>query len=482
MNHKIKRKITNPIVRRTISGTIMRYDYRIRRTKRNKSEKTSFFPKISSFVDFLQKVIILLVTIFMIIAFCFIIYSSLYKEMIVIDRFTVSKQIEDLGFTNQALEYQISDKIIKIVKGSTSIKKYDPVLTYDKIPQVEIQQGGIKFKSFVQSIENYFGEKRKFVNGELTSEKDGQINLTIRVEGHEAKRLTESKENMDQLLHEAAIYIMRKTEPYILAAYYQMNKEYDKVLDLIQYCIHSNRPSDEHWAYNLWGIHLLENDEHLKAIVKFEKATQIEPNFGIAYFNWGIALEAVDESCDESIEPSIKNCQKVIEKYQKASTLLPDFAPLYHTWGLALLKQQEYEKAIEKFNYVKTIDPKNGTVWKDLGYSYMQIQDFEQAEQALALAAELSPFDPKVFYFWARSKRKLGFNNEAEEINYETIEICKRLMNKNPKTPELYFYWGLTLEDLKMKDDAVLKYKQALDIDSDYPYAKKALERLKNEN
>jgi hypothetical protein len=55
-------------------------------------------------------------------------------------------------------------------------------------------------------------------------------------------------------------------------------------------------------------------------------------------------------------------------------------------------------------------------------------------------------------------------------------------VNKNLKTPELYFYWGLTLEDLGMKDDAVLKYKQALDIDSDYPYAKKALERLRNKN
>lgn len=211
--------------------------------------------KATKIIDFFQKFILLIITISSVFYIGFIMLASIHKKMIIIERFPVSKKIQEFGYDSKTLERHISDEILDIVKTTTSKRIHRPILLYDKMPQVEIEKKGISFETFVQAVENFYGKRRHFVSGEVTTDSKNMVYLTIRVEGEGSRCIVGSVEEMKRILQEAALYVLEKTEPYFLASYYYMIGNSEKALKWVRYCVTISSKDEAKWAYNLWGIY-----------------------------------------------------------------------------------------------------------------------------------------------------------------------------------------------------------------------------------
>jgi len=164
-------------------------------------------------------------------------------------------------------------------------------------------------------------------------------------------------------------------------------------------------------AYYNWGVTLGELERHEEAIDKFKRATEIKPDFSSAYFNWGVVLN------------ELKKNEEAIEKYKRATQISPDYSEAYINWGATLGNLERYGEANEKFE----------------------------------MATEINPDEAKAYYNW-------GFNLSKLEKYEEAIKKYERAVFLNPKYGDAYLKWGVALEKLGKREEAMEKLKVALRI------------------
>jgi tetratricopeptide (TPR) repeat protein len=73
-----------------------------------------------------------------------------------------------------------------------------------------------------------------------------------------------------------------------------------------------------------------------KAIEAYEKAIEINPYYGTAYYNMGIAYTGLGKF------------KKAIEAYEKAIEINPDYGTAYYNMGIAYTGLDKFEEAISK--------------------------------------------------------------------------------------------------------------------------------------
>jgi tetratricopeptide (TPR) repeat protein len=98
-------------------------------------------------------------------------------------------------------------------------------------------------------------------------------------------------------------------------------------------------------AYSNLGIALNNLGMFDKAIEKYEKATEMDPQLADAYTNWGAALT------------HFRKYDEAIEKFKKATEINPQYAIAYYNWGIALNNLGMFDKSIEKFEKATEINP-----------------------------------------------------------------------------------------------------------------------------
>ena len=108
-------------------------------------------------------------------------------------------------------------------------------------------------------------------------------------------------------------------------------------------------------ALNNMGNALKDQGKLDEAIEAYNKALSIKPDYAQAYYNMGITLK------DQS------NLDKAIEAYNKALSIKPDFAEAYNNMGNALKKQGRLNEAIEAFNKALSIKPDFAEAYKNMG-------------------------------------------------------------------------------------------------------------------
>ena len=193
------------------------------------------------------------------------------------------------------------------------------------------------------------------------------------------------------------------------------------------------------WDYNRRGIRSYDLGEYENAILSYEKAINLKPDYAIAYYNRGCVNTKLGES------------ERAIADYSKAIELKPDLAEAYNNRGYTYKKIGESEKAIADYSKAIELKPDLAEVYNNRGNAYDRLGESEKAIADYSKAIELKPDYAEAYYNRGVTYRKLGESEEAIADYSKAIEL-------NPKDKEAYearakVYYSLGEEEKAAADE-----------------------------
>ena len=119
----------------------------------------------------------------------------------------------------------------------------------------------------------------------------------------------------------------------------------------------------------LKGYAAYKNKDYDKAIENYEKATLLDSEFAVVFYNWGnVLLDLAEMKQDKTL---FKQANK---KYEKATQINPEYVKSFNNWGLSLfylakMKQDKnlFEQAIKKYERATQINPKHASAFSNWG-------------------------------------------------------------------------------------------------------------------
>jgi serine/threonine protein kinase/Flp pilus assembly protein TadD len=226
------------------------------------------------------------------------------------------------------------------------------------------------------------------------------------------------------------------------------------------------RPTENLDAYHaylrgqerLWAFDLSAENLNL-AVMTLERATELDPDFALAYaalsearsfiYNQGYdrteehlakAKEALDRAL--ILQPKLpeahhaygyyhyagyRNYEKALQQYAIAQKSLPDDYRLMARIGWVLRRQGKFEEAIEYLKKASELNPRDPFLLNEIGVSLIYLRDYPAAERYYDRCISLAPDQPvgyfsKAILYWAwngdlRAARAV-LENAPERVGY----------------------------------------------------------------
>ena len=235
------------------------------------------------------------------------------------------------------------------------------------------------------------------------------------------------------------------------------------------------------------GLKLHQAEEYLEASEEYKAATELNPKYSEAYYNWGIALvELAETKSDKEAEELYK---EAIEKYKLATTYKKDKHEAYYNWGVALCQlaktksgseaEELYKEAIEKYKLATTYKKDKHEAYNNWGNALVKLAKtksgseaeklYKEAFEKYKLATTYKKDLHQAYYNWGvalcqLAKTKSG--SEAETLYKETCEKYNLATTYKKDFHQAYDNWGLALVELantKSGNEAEKLYKEAIE-------------------
>ncbi len=246
--------------------------------------------------------------------------------------------------------------------------------------------------------------------------------------------------------------------------------------------------------WNLMGASAAQLGQLDDAILAFQKALSIKPDYAEAYNNIGNALKDQDKM-KEAIEAykkalSIKpdyaepfngmgnalrdqgRLNEAIKVYKKALSIKPDYAEAYNNMGIALKDQDKLEEAIEAYTKALSIKPDYANACYNMGITLKGQGKLEEAIEAFTKALSIKPD-------YAEAYNNMGAALTEQRRPEEAVKVYKKALSIKPDYAEAYNNMGIVLRDQGKLDEAVGAYTKALSIKPDYADAHRNLSHVK---
>ncbi|WP_297766323.1 tetratricopeptide repeat protein [uncultured Muriicola sp.] len=182
-----------------------------------------------------------------------------------------------------------------------------------------------------------------------------------------------------------------------------------------------------------------------KAISDYNKAIEINPRNGTAYFHRGLAYYDKGQYDD------------AISDYSKAIEINPKYGEAYNNRGLAYREKGQFDKAISDYN--KAIELKYVESYINRGLLYYSKEEYDKAISDYSKAIEL--INPKS----AVDYRMRGYAYYLKGWIDEAISDYNKAMELDPKNATNYHYRGLAYRSLAQYDKAISDYDKAIELD-----------------
>ena len=157
--------------------------------------------------------------------------------------------------------------------------------------------------------------------------------------------------------------------------------------------------------WNLMGVSAAQIGKREDAILAFQKAISIKPDYAEAYNNMGATLKdqgKLDEAIQAynraiSIKPDYAEANynvgvtlkeqgkldEAIQAYKKALSIKPDYAEAYNNMGNAFKEQGKLEEAIEVFNKAVLVKPNFAEAYNSLAFLKLMTDDWKDGIKLL---------------------------------------------------------------------------------------------------
>jgi tetratricopeptide (TPR) repeat protein len=168
------------------------------------------------------------------------------------------------------------------------------------------------------------------------------------------------------------------------------------------------------------GIIYLNTERYEDAILFFDAAIEVDPEYHLAYYNRGVATslngqyEDASQDFDMAIALAPNDSRYYIGRgvnaieleayddaladFDKAEQLSPFEPYVYHNRGIVYLNLGRYEDAIAEFDRAIELDPGLAFVYQGRGISYRELEEYDLAAADFDKAIELEP-DNVTYHF-----------------------------------------------------------------------------------
>jgi len=405
----------------------------------------------------------LIVVIFLVALFIYI-WREVARDTLIIEPFTVPRRFEEAGLTPEAMANRIGEALRQIeINTQTEMQKDNLIWPHDKeskLDDVEIPGANVHLKAIVEVIRAVVGRHSEHASGDIVAFPNAkppaanpQVTVTVyivrgRNENRAITRAVDT-ENIDVLAKDTAEIILGEVNPYFLAAYRYDRGEIEQAAELLQRIVRD--PSEDRGhkapALNLLGLILFDQRKYDEAVIKYQKAIELDPEHASpAYNNWGLLLNDQNKY-DEAAA-----------RYRKAIELDPKYAPTYGNLGLVLYVQERYNEAAAMYRKAIELDPKDPDAYRDLGDVLEAQEKYDEAVAQYKKAIDLNPEDATAYNNW-------GLVLYDQKKYDEAAATYRKAIETDPKNTDAYNNWGNSLRDQKKYAEAIAKYKKAIEID-----------------
>jgi len=140
-----------------------------------------------------------------------------------------------------------------------------------------------------------------------------------------------------------------------------------------------SKPQTMAMLYSDVGAQLGEEKRLQDATSCFTRAIEINPNYGVAYYNWGNILALMGQNA------------LACERYARAVQLHPNFSDAHNNWGSTLGRMGEFQWAVEKFAAAAKADPASARAYLNWGMCLLNLGKRHEAVAKFGRALELQP-------------------------------------------------------------------------------------------
>jgi tetratricopeptide (TPR) repeat protein len=196
------------------------------------------------------------------------------------------------------------------------------------------------------------------------------------------------------------------------------------------------------------GLNSLWADDCENALPYFEKATQKDPGYTVAYFYIGYC------------NGELGRLTEAIEAYNQAIRLKPDFAEAHHSLGVVYGNLGRHTEAVEAFKQAIRLKPNYVEAHNDLGVVYSKLERLTEAIEAYKQAIFIQP-DLAVPYC------NMGRTYQDLKRYREAIDAYKQAIRIQPDFMDAHYNLGVAYLNIRDKSSALDQYKILKDLDKD---------------
>ena len=210
--------------------------------------------------------------------------------------------------------------------------------------------------------------------------------------------------------------------------------------------------SQSHITHGTLGALLQMKGDLQNAILYFNSALQLKPNYPQAHFNLGIALHEQGDLI------------AAIASYNSALQFKPNYPQAHNNLGNAHKKQGDLTAAIASYNSALQLKPNYPEALYNLGIALQEQGDLNAAITSINSALQLKPNYPEALYNLGIALQKQGDLTAA-------IASYNSALQLKPNYPDALNNLGNNLRDKGDLTAAIASYNSALQLKPNYPEA-----------
>ena len=178
------------------------------------------------------------------------------------------------------------------------------------------------------------------------------------------------------------------------------------------------------------------------AILHYNKAIELNPNFAAGYFNLGVAQQDKGD------------IKLALESYKMALKLNPNYLEAYFNMGGVLHEIGNFEEALDNYKYILKLKPDHPDTYNNMGNTLKEMGQPELAIKYFKKAIKLNSNFAEAYNNQGNWFRDEGFLNES-------IVSLEMAISLKENYQEAFFNLGNSLKDQGKYDSALNYYDKA---------------------
>lgn len=226
-------------------------------------------------------------------------YARAQRDRIVVSGFKVSDGPVGTGEDSEQLAMQFGHALLRLLNESDSRSGIPNYGAPPDPPDIELPGTGFSIATAIQAFAAMFGYVPATVSGHAIKENE-MVTLIVRVSGPPLERelsITRpavAETALPALINDIAQEVLKRVAPVTLAGYCRAHRGECEPSTALEYAVRHAPATDDPWALNMWAAVLIGEGRASVAEQRIKHALALDPDFPLAWFNYGTLKAASD--------------------------------------------------------------------------------------------------------------------------------------------------------------------------------------------